>query len=188
MSRKILNSNAIVWSIGLLAFALLCAVCIYQHAPRWAGAESANAAPVTSSVVSANLEARLFNGNVILTGMLPDQSAKAQVLSRAKQLYGDGKFVDNLKVSSQSAFPSAGWFNAALSLLPVANRINNEGSITLEGKTAIVRDLVESEESKSKLFAAVVNVVGTSLRVEDRITVKRMKGSVTPAQVLKAEK
>ncbi len=179
MSKKILRSNQVVWSVGLLAFALLCGFCIYWHAPQFAGLTSADAVAATSSVVSTNLEARFLKGSVTLTGTLPDPSAKTQMLERAKQLYGANNFIDNLKVSRQSAFPSAGWFNAALALLPYANQVNNEGGFILDSKTVTVRGLVESDDIKSKLIAEVVSAAGMGIRVEDKVMVK---GKVTVAQ------
>ncbi len=179
MSGNILLSNRTVWSLGLLAFAVLCGVCVYWHAPQFAALDAEGALPVTTAPVSSNLEARLFNGKVTLTGMLPDPAAKAQVIGRAKELYGANNLIDNLKVSNQTAFPKAGWFNAALSLLPFVQRMNNEGGFGLDGSTVTLRGLVESEDLKSKLVADATKVIGNSLRVEDKVLVK---GKVTTAQ------
>lgn len=179
MSSKILSDNKAVWSMGFLAFALLCLVCVYWHAPQFAGLESAGVAPVTTPLVSSNLEARLFNGKVTLTGSLPDQAAKAQVLGRAKELYGANNFIDNLKVSHQTGFPHASWFSSALALMPFANRVNNEGGFAIDGNTAIVRGLVETDEVKSKLIADAISAAGSGVRVEDKVMVK---GKVTAAQ------
>ncbi len=178
MSSKVLSSSAI-WSFGLLAFAVLCSICIFWHAPLFAGLESASEVPVTTTVVSANLEARLFNGKVTLTGTLPDPSAKIQVLGRAKELYGEGNFIDNLKVNKQTAFPSARWFNAALALMPFANRVNNEGGFAMDGNSVIVRGLVDTDDSKSKLISEATAAAGSGVRVDDKLMVK---GKVTAAQ------
>ena len=179
MSGEILSNTKAVWSLGLLAFVSLCCICIFWHAPQSGGLESASDASVATTVVSATLEARLFNGKVTLTGALPDSSAKTQVLGRAKDLYGEGNFVDNLKVNNQTAFPSARWFNSVLALLPFANQVNNEGGIAMNGNSAIVRGLVETDDIKSKLMSAATTAAGSSIRVEDKVMVQ---GKVTAAQ------
>lgn len=179
MNGKILSSNTAVWSIGLLAFALLCFVCVSWHAPQFTGLGSAAVAPVTTALVSPNLEARLFNGKVTLTGTLPDQSVKVRVLERAKELYGADNFIDNLKVSNQTAFPNTGWFNSALALMPFANRMNNEGGFAMDGKSVVVRGLVETDDIRTKLIAEANTAAGSGVRVEDKIMVK---GKVTVAQ------
>ncbi len=179
MSSNVLSSSGAVWSLGLLAFALLCFICLYWHAPQLVEQESAAVAPAPTSLVSSMLEARLINGKVTLTGTLPDQAAKAQVVARAKELYGENNFVDNLKVNNQTAFPRVGWFNAALALLPLANRVNNEGGFALNSDTVTVRGLVESDDLKSKLIAEASTAAGTGVRVEDKVMVR---GKVTAAQ------
>jgi OOP family OmpA-OmpF porin len=179
MSSKVWSSNRAVWSLGLLAFALLCFFCLYWHAPQFASGESAAVLPAPTTLASSTLEARLINGKVTLTGTLPDQAARAQVVARAKELYGENNYLDRLQVSNQTAFPSAGWFNTALALLPLANQINNEGGFALDRNTVTVRGLVDSDDLKSKLIANATTAGGTGVRVEDKVMVR---GKITAAQ------
>jgi OOP family OmpA-OmpF porin len=179
MTSKILNDSQAIWGLGLLAFAGLCSVCIYWHTPQLVGADAAASRPATTPLIAPRLEARLLDGKVTLNGLLPDQAAKAQVLARAEELYGEGKFVDNLQISNQTAFPTQGWFQSALALLPVAARANNEGGFSMEGNIVIVRGLVDSEEAKAKLVTEAANAVGSGIRVEDKINVK---GKISAAQ------
>lgn len=180
MSTGILSNSKAIWGLGLLAFAAVCYFCINYHLPSIAGSSTAVAVPAaTAALASSNLEARFFNGKVVLNGTLPDQSAKAQVVAKAKELYGDGNFVDNLKINAQTAFPSSGWLSSALALLPYANRINNEGGFALDANSVVVRGLVDSDDIKSKLIADTTAAVGKTVRVEDKVLVK---GKVTEAQ------
>lgn len=179
MSSILSNSKAI-WGLGLLAFAALCYFCINYHLPSIAGSNSAAAVPAaTAALASSNLEARLLNGKVILNGTLPDQSAKAQVVAKAKELYGDGNYVDNLKISNQTALPSAGWLGSALALMPYAKQVNNEGGFALDANSVVVRGLVDSDDIKTKLISDATAAVGKTVRVEDKVLVK---GKVTEAQ------
>lgn len=178
--NSILSNSKAIWGLGLLAFAAVCYFCINYHLPSIAGSNAAVAVPAaTTALASSNLEARLFNGKVILNGTLPDQSAKAQIVAKAKELYGDGNYIDNLKISNQTALPSAGWLGSALSLMPYANKINNEGGFAMDANSVVVRGLVDSDEIKSKMIADATAAAGQAVRVEDKVIVK---GKVTDAQ------
>lgn len=162
--------------LGLLAFALLCFLCISYHGPQFLAA--ANSTAPAASLAAPNLTARLFDGKVTLSGTLPDQAAKDKVLVDAKRLYGEGKFIDNLQVSNRTGFPNAAWLPAAVALLPLAQQTNNEGGFTVDGGSVTVRGLVESDELKNKLIADATKAA-TPLTLVDKVIVK---GKVTAAQ------
>ena len=163
--------------LGALAFALLCFLCINYHGPTLLASVSGGA-PVAANLAALNLEARLFNGKVTLSGTLPDQAAKDKVLAEAKRLYGEGQFIDNLQVSARTGFPTASWLPAAVALLPLAKQANNEGGFALAGGSVTVRGMVENDETKNKLIAAATTAA-TPLTLIDKVIVK---GKVTEAE------
>lgn len=176
-------STKTLLGLAALAFALLCWFCIRTHGPGlWAAlhpAAPAVAAPVAGAA-APNLEARLFNGKVTLTGALPDQAAKDQVIARARQQYGEGNFLDKLTVNDSLRFPHANWLPAALALLPLGNRANDEGGFALTGNSLTVRGMVESEDLKAKLLAEAKQAVAAEVAVLDNLTVR---GQVNAAQL-----
>ena len=163
-----MNSKAI-WSFGLLAFGLLCFCCVYLHGPELLAAENDTTLPIP--LASSTFDAKLLAGKVVLTGTFPDSSAKSQVLARAREIYGEGKIVDNLKINAQTAFPSSRWLPTVLAALPLVARVNNEGGVYLEGKTMTVRGMMDSAELKTKLLTDATSVAG-ALRLEDKLIVK----------------
>jgi len=165
------SSSKAIWSFGGIAFVLLCISCIYYYAPQLATIEATATTPSSITLASSTLELRLLNGKVSLSGMLPDQSAKNQVLARAKRIFGEGNFTERLQVNNQTAFPSADWFNAALALMPFVAQIGGEGVVTLESQTVTIRGLVESSDIKSRLMSEAINAAGKRIRVEDKILV-----------------
>ena len=108
---------------------------------------------------------------MILSGTLPDQSARVQILNRARDVYGEGQFTDALRVTSQSAFPTSRWLYIVLATINLANRLHDDGSISLEAKTMVIRGTVESEEAKMRLINDATGIAG-SIHVEDKIIVK----------------
>lgn len=164
-----------VLGIGIPLFVLLCAVCLWRHSSTGLNVAKAPAA----ALAAPNLEARFLDGKIILTGTLPDQAAKEKILARARELYGEGKCIDRLEFSNSRAFPNSTWLSTALSLLPLAQQANNEGSIALEDKSVTVTGMVDSDEAKAKLLAIANQEALAGISVIDRITVK---GKVTTAQ------
>lgn len=163
--------------LGVLAFALLCFLCINYHGPTMFASVN-GAAPVAANLAAPNLEARLFDGKVTLSGTLPDQASKDKVIAEAKRLYGDGQFIDNLKVSDRTGFPNATWLPAAVAMLPLAKQANNEGGFAIDGGAVTVRGMVETDETKNRLIADATNAA-TPLTLIDKVIVK---GKVTEAQ------
>ena len=85
-----MKSAAIV-AAGIVALALLAALCLPRHVPP-----STALGPVTP----ANFHARIEYGMLILRGSLPSETSKAAILQRAQELYGatPGHVVDELAV------------------------------------------------------------------------------------------
>ncbi len=171
--------SAGVLGIGIPLFILLCAMCLWRHGPSSASDSAPTVVIPTAALAAPDLAARLLDGNVILTGTLPDQETKNKVLARAKELYGEGKFVDNLEISNSRALPNADWVPKALTLLPLATQANNEGGIALDAKSVTVKGLVDSDEAKAKLIAEATKNAGANIAVIDNVLVK---GKITAAQ------
>ncbi len=177
--RKGTFSSTNVLAFGLPLFALLCLMCFRMHGAELLGAGSSEAVAPASALAAPTLEAKLFDGNVTLNGTLPDQAAKDKVLAQAKELYGAGKFTDNLKIGARTGFPNTNWFPAALGLMQFGNKANNEGGIAVEGDSVTVRGMVDNEEAKTKLIAAATNAARANIKVIDKVIIK---GKVTEAQ------
>lgn len=168
-----MSTKALI-GLGLLAFALLCFLCISYHGPSFLAATT----PSVANLAAPTFTARLFDGKVTLSGTLPDQAAKDKVLAEARRVYGEGKFIDNLQISNRTGFPNAAWLPAALALLPLTQQTNNEGGFTLDGGSVTVRGLVEGDDVKTKLIADATKAA-TPLTLIDKVLVK---GKVTAAQ------
>ncbi|MBS1812104.1 MAG: hypothetical protein JST84_28330 [Acidobacteria bacterium] len=108
---------------------------------------------------------------MILSGTFPDRAAKMQVLARARDVCGEEKFVDQLKVNSQTAFPHPRWMSTVLSSLVLAQRIGSDGGIYLEGTKMSLRGSIETEEMKRRLITDATTNAGTAW-IDDQIIVK----------------
>jgi OOP family OmpA-OmpF porin len=152
-----MGSKTII-GLGLLALMALCAICVMRHYP-FTGA---------SLTPTATLDAKLADGKVVLSGTLPSQSDKDRVLAQATTLYGAGNFIDRLTVGD--AMAGDVWMNAAMGLLPLANRAGAGGGISLTGDAAAIGGLVTSEDERQDLVARATSAVA-GMKLSDNLKV-----------------
>lgn len=144
--------------LGLLAFALLCYLCINMHVPEILGTTTV---PVGNTNVNANMNANVAlgspsfkaetkDGKVVLTGVVPDQATKDQLLARAREVYGADRIVDNVTVDAKVAKPS--WLSAVLALLPFTAKDVKNGGLSVEKNSISLIGQVPNEDTKAKTF------------------------------------
>lgn len=142
--------------IGLLAFALLCYLCINRHVPEILGMAKT---PTVNANVNTNINAALGvpsfkaetkDGKVVLTGVLPDQATKDQLLGRAKEVYGADNVVDSLTIDGKVAKPS--WIATVLGLLPFTGKDVKNGGLAVEKNSISLIGQVSSEAVKAKVY------------------------------------
>lgn len=149
-------SKLLVIFIGILAFALLCYLCINRHVPEILGAVATPAANANTNINSnvslgtPSFRAESKDGKVVLTGVLPDQAAKDQLLTKAREVYGSANIVDNLTVDPKVAKPS--WLAAVLELMPFSAKDVKNGGISVEKNSVSLLGQVPSETAKAKVF------------------------------------
>ncbi|MEQ1604344.1 MAG: OmpA family protein [Pyrinomonadaceae bacterium] len=141
--------------IGILAFALLCYLCINRHVPEILGAATV---PAANKNVNANVtlgtptfKAESKDGKVVLTGVLPDQATKDQLLAKAREVYGADNIFDNLTVDPKVAKPA--WLAAVMALMPFSAKDVKNGGITVEKNSISLIGQVPSDTIKAKVFS-----------------------------------
>lgn len=161
--------SAAILAVGIVALALLAALCLPHDPP-----------PSTSSLTPtpANFHARVEYGTLILRGSLPDEASKATILQRAQELYGatPGTIVDELAVDSRVA-PVA-WTDNVSRALPIFGHMTERGSIIIDGRTIVVSGQVDGDHAKSAVLHTIAPLIQTGLELEDRILMS--SGKVSP--------
>ncbi len=167
-----MKSAAIV-AAGIVALALLAALCLPRHIP-----------PSTASgpAIPANFHARVEYGMLILRGSLPSETSKAAILQRAQELYGTtpGRVVDELAVDPRVG-PVA-WADNVSQVLPIFGHMTERGSIIIDGQTIVVSGKVDGNRTKATVLRDIAPLTQTGLELEDRI----LTGSSTASRLTKA--
>ena len=154
-------SRGIIFAVGLFALTLLALICIPRHLP------------VTSSTSGHSaFRAHIENGHLTLSGAMASEEAKAAALTRAQELSKGLKLrvTDNLAIM-EDANPAA-WEAALPALLTqVALLHQHQATVSLSEQTVTVKGTVASGEAKSKLLHDVAASLGSSIHVQDQLTV-----------------
>ena len=154
-------SRGIIFGVGLFALTLLALICIPRHLP------------VTSSATGhPSFSAHLDNGHLTLSGAMGSEEAKLAAVARAQELAKNLKLrvTDNLEVLEDGG--AAAWETAVPALLTqVATLHQHQASLTVSGQTATVKGAVAHGEAKTKLVHEMASLLGTSMHVQDQVTV-----------------
>lgn len=166
-----MKSAAIV-AAGIVALALLAALCLPRHVPSTA----------LGPAIPANFHARVEYGMLILRGSLPSETSKTAILQRAQELYGatPGHVVDELAVDPRVG-PVA-WADNVSQVLPVLGHMTERGSIIIDGHTIVVSGHVGDNRAKAAVLQVIAPLTQTGLELEDRI----LAGSSKAGRVTKA--
>jgi OmpA-OmpF porin, OOP family len=163
-------SKTVIVATGVLALAVLCSLCIYMHGtPAVNEVVATPARRVTPALPQPTLQVLFTTGRITLSGTVPDEATRNRITSRARDLYGGDKVVDNLNVSAKVS--GADWLPAALQLLALAGQGTSNGKLRIEGRTAAIGGEVANPDVKTNLLRAAIVAAKGSLVINDQLSV-----------------
>ncbi len=172
-------SKLLVILLALLAFALLCYFCAVMHydqilalnggVANVAVANANNNSNVAVSLAPASFKAETKDGKFVVSGIVPDQATKDQLLAKAREIHGAENVVDQVTVDAKTAKPS--WLSGVLALLPFTAKDVKNGGISVEGKSLSLLGQVPSADIKTKIGLDVSKAVGTDVTVNNLLTI-----------------
>jgi OOP family OmpA-OmpF porin len=167
-------STKIKLILALLALLLLFFLCAWYH-----GRSSITTSPtVSNSNTNANiplaapsLKIAFENGKYRITGTVPDEATKQQILAKAKEVYGEGNFIDELKVGGVS---KPEWLSNALALIPFTKNGVTNGGLSAEGKSLSLIGQVPTQADKDKIYADAVKA-NPNVTINNLLTISGQK-------------
>jgi OOP family OmpA-OmpF porin len=135
-------SRALIIGGGILAFLLLSYLCATMHGP---------ALTATTPLAPPSLWASMADGKVTLTGTLPNEAAKGNVLAEASKIYGDGNVIDELKISNTVG--EAAWMPAGLGMFGLMKDGVKKAGFGFENGNLTLNGIVKNIDAESKLLA-----------------------------------
>ena len=162
--------------LALLTFLALWIFCITIHWGEIAamtGARTSLATRASSSPKpyppseSLSLTAALANDKLVLSGAIPSNETKAQLLDEAKRLFGESNVLDKLSVRPNGSPAPLGWLPGALAVLPLAKTVG----FALGERRAVFQGYVPTEKMKSSTLALARTTLGDGWTVVDSVQV-----------------
>ena len=172
-------SKGLWLALASLLFLGWCYYCAFVH--NAAGTlPTATTSTVTTTATAPTLQYAINNGQVTLNGVLPDEASKAAVIARANELYGAGKYTDNLKIQANLSKPA--WLAGTPALLPMLKDVTN-GVLKIENGEIIATGQVANDDTRLKTLRDLEKAVSPNLKVIDRLTVGNLSVAASQLQV-----
>ncbi len=115
-------------------------------------------------------------GQVLVSGIVPDETSKANVLARLRELYGADKVVDQIAVG-QVALP-ANW-NAYVQKLITPNlKQISRGQLSIDGSVVSVRGEVANEAQRQKIASDIATSLNPTYTVNNGLRVAAVEQNI----------
>jgi OmpA-OmpF porin, OOP family len=160
-----------VYLVTVLALILLSIFCIWMHVQSGAG----KVAPIVKQTKVATLTAAANNIVLTLSGSVPNQATKTNLINSAEKVFGLSNVVDQIEIKSNIADPI--WIDQARAIFPLLKSTIKNGTIAFKDKTVEVSGEVSGEDSKTKILRILDSVAGANLTVNDQLQTPNSRGS-----------
>ena len=115
-------------------------------------------------------------GQVLASGTLPDETTKAAVLARLREVYGDDKVVDQIAVG-QVAQP-ANWNTYVQKLITPNLKQISRGQLKIDGSTISVRGEVSNEAQRQKIASDMATSLNPTYVINNGLRVSAAEQSI----------
>jgi OmpA-OmpF porin, OOP family len=167
--------------LAVLALLLVFIICPWKHWQEIAAMQGGGTSvPAANTNTNANANAPLAapsfkiafeGGKYRLTGTLPNEEAKKQVIAEAAKTYGADGFIDELKVGGVS---NPSWLSSAIALIPFTKNGVTNGGLSAEGNSLTLRGEVPTAADKDKIYADAVKAL-PNVTITNALTVAGQK-------------
>lgn len=106
---------------------------------------------------------------VIVSGVVPDEATKAQLIAKVRALYGD-RVVDQLSIGSVVAPPN--WSNSVQKILNPQLHQVKKGQLQVDGNEVRIRGQVANEAQRQQLVSQMATSLASSYSIKDGLTVQ----------------
>ncbi len=115
-------------------------------------------------------------GQVLVSGTVPDESSKAAVLARLRELYGADKVVDQIAVG-QVALP-ANWNTYVQKMITPDLKLISRGQLKIDGSVVSVRGEVANEAQRQKIASDIATNLNPTYTVNNGLRVSALEQNI----------
>ena len=115
-------------------------------------------------------------GQVLVTGTVPDEAAKAGVLAKLREVYGPDLVVDQITIGPVAT--PANWNNYVQKLINPDLKQISRGQLKIDGSVVSLRGEVANEAQRQKIVSNVATNLNTTYTVNNGLRVSAADQSV----------
>lgn len=108
-------------------------------------------------------------GQVLVSGTVPDESTKALVMARMRELYGPDRVVDQLAIGAVSLPPN--WGVYVQRLLGQSLKLVTKGQLKVDGNTVTIRGEVANEAQRQQIASDIASSLNPTYTVNNGLRV-----------------
>lgn len=116
-----------------------------------------------------------YRGQVVATGVVPDDATKKAVLGRLRALYGRDLVVDEITVGAVAA--PEGWAGRVQQMLVPELRRVSKGELRVSGTNVHITGAVDSEPGRKKLVGHMARALDSSYHINNGLSVRASEQS-----------
>lgn len=109
-------------------------------------------------------------GKITLSGDVIDVGDRNALLEAARQAYGPGNVVDNLKIEGHAS--RLAWAGNAPGLVRRLRRSGNDVAMTIKGRAATIEGVVDSDVARTDIGSEMTALLGSTAVLKNALVVK----------------
>ncbi|MEQ6341815.1 MAG: OmpA family protein [Gammaproteobacteria bacterium] len=115
-------------------------------------------------------------GQVLVTGTVPDETSKAGVLARLRELYGAEKVVDQISVGS--VVMPANWDTYVKKLINPNLKLISRGQLKIDGNIINVRGEVANEAQRQQITSDMATMLNPTYTIKNSLHVSAAEQNI----------
>jgi OOP family OmpA-OmpF porin len=112
-------------------------------------------------------------GQVLVNGMVPDESTKAAIMARMRELYGVERVVDQLAIGTVSLPPN--WSVYVQRLLGQNLKLVSKGQLKVDGNSVTIRGEVANEAQRQQIASDIASGLNPTYTVNNGLRVSAVE-------------
>lgn len=135
---------------------------------------SLNVCAQTSKPIVPTVNAK--PGQIVVTGTVPDELSKSQILGKLRDLYGADNVLDQINVGT-SVLP-ANWTSNVQKLIAPNLKLISKGQVKIDGTVVSVRGEVANEAQRQQIASEIASNLNSTYTVNNALRVSAAEQSI----------
>ena len=135
---------------------------------------SLNVCAQTSKPIVPTVNAK--PGQIVVTGTVPDELSKSQILGKLRDLYGADNVLDQISVGT-SVLP-ANWTSNVQKLIAPNLKLISKGQVKIDGTVVSVRGEVANEAQRQQIASEIASNLNSTYTVNNALRVSAAEQSI----------